>query len=107
MNIDEIFIEGVGLLHLCDPYADSKNEKVNYVVLKEYLENTGYTNISKAKETYDMVGLNPQKNRFICEMIFPFSTGVSQEKRAGLIANKVEVFLKLSSETSHLATPEN
>lgn len=28
---------------------------------KEYLEKTGYTNISKAKETYDMVGLNPKK----------------------------------------------
>lgn len=95
MNIEDIFIEGVGLLHLKDPYADSKNEEINFQNLQKYLENKGYKNIQHGNASfYDMVGTNPNNNRFVCEMIFPFSTGVSLEKRNDLVSKRMESFAR-------------
>ena len=92
MDIPEIFVEGVGFLHLKDPYASGKNINKNLNNLKEYLEKEGYTNIRITRngkdEPYDMIGITPDDNKFVCKMMQVFSTSINDIKRKNIIFNK-------------------
>ena len=94
INIDDKVVEALMHKQSTNAYDIRKNNEMYCQILKDYLKQNGYTKFKTNSKLYDLVAVNKKNNKTICEIILPFSTGVSRNKRDDLLLKRFDSFYK-------------